>query len=43
MQLAAQPLQSKLHLQLGVPLLLALQRDLPLLVWAGDPFSSIAF
>lgn len=43
MQLAVQPLESKLHLQVGVPLLLALQRGPPLLVCSRDPFSSTAF
>lgn len=42
-QPAAQSPESKLHLQMGAPLLLALQRDLRLLVSLRDPFLLTAF
>lgn len=43
MQLAVEPRESKLHLQVGVPQLLVLQRSPPLLVWSEDPFLLTAF
>lgn len=42
-RLAAQPLDRKLHLQVGVLLLLARQMGPPRLVSSGGPFSSTAF